>query len=732
MKYALFFIAIFLIGIPAQAQGEDNGDSLLIHNLKQQLNGASGIGEVDLLNAIAFEYMWYGSDKTPAYNYALKAKEKAQSISYEKGIGYATLILAYQYVRSNKSVADSMFRVALKIGEKLNEARLIGWCYYQQWDLKKALTHFQKAGDLDGEAEVCTWLCEEYASRSATEGDFSYCQRAIELAATPKKTRLSYNRWIAGFAYTTMSGLYNYVGDYKSAFDMIEKAEKFASPRDLYWSYAVTYEQMGKNDSSLFYFEKALATGQQKWHVIRYVGYANQRVGNYKRAAQLLEDAANLFLTAEKDKKQPPFHWRGEIYSHLAEVYDSLGIQKNAIKNYKYALEHSRKVYQELQVRPMPGSRFYGYEGDRNNWMMKVSHDLSTVFSGLKRYDSSLFYLRRYMQMKDTIDSKKKTWQLNLQLSNYRKAMEDQKRTGQLLLLQKNNQLGQAKLKQETFLKNSLAAGLVLLSLVGLFIFRTVNLKRKNEKLRRVQLENELTVRELENKQRHSELQQKAVELEMQALRAQMNPHFIFNCLSSINRFVLKNETEAASDYLTRFSRLIRLVLINSEKQVISLEDEIEMLKLYLDMERLRFKAAFDYSITYSNSVDAGNILMPPLLFQPFCENAIWHGLMHKNEPGKLSIVIFMDGNTLHCTIVDNGIGRKKAAEINSPSNERGRSLGLKITSDRLALLNHHKGPRTSYEIEDLYDEIGMATGTKVTVKIYCKETLSSYAPSYK
>src|SRR5258708_26049998 len=125
----------------------------------------------------------------------------------------------------------------------------------------------------------------------------------------------------------------------------------------------------------------------------------------------------------------------------------------------------------------------------------------------------------------------------------------------------------------------------------------------------------------------------------MEGLRSQMNPHFIFNCLNAINRFILKDESEAASDYLTKFSRLIRMVLNNSRHSLISLDDEIEVLRLYLDMERLRFKNSFDYSIIImNNELPAGDIYIPPLLLQPFIENAIWHGLMHKEGGGHLSV----------------------------------------------------------------------------------------------
>jgi sensor histidine kinase YesM len=234
----------------------------------------------------------------------------------------------------------------------------------------------------------------------------------------------------------------------------------------------------------------------------------------------------------------------------------------------------------------------------------------------------------------------------------------------------------------------------------------------------KLRVEEEFKMQRLENDKKQTELQQRATELEMQALRTQMNPHFIFNCLSSINRFILKNETETASDYLTRFSRLIRMVLINSRRPLITLEDELEMLRLYLDLERMRFHEGFDYHINFKNNIDAGDVLIPPLILQPFCENAIWHGLMQKEGTGRLDISLNMEDNVLHCSITDNGIGREKAEMIKSKSVEKEKSLGLKITSDRLDLFNRNEDMQTSYNIDDLFDQNGDACGTRVNVRI--------------
>jgi streptogramin lyase len=212
-------------------------------------------------------------------------------------------------------------------------------------------------------------------------------------------------------------------------------------------------------------------------------------------------------------------------------------------------------------------------------------------------------------------------------------------------------------------------------------------------------------------------------ELEMQALRAQMNPHFIFNCLSSINNFVLKNETEEASDYLTKFSRLIRTVLNNSKKSYIPLEDELDMLRLYLEMETLRFKGGFKYYIHKEEKIDSSAIFIPPLLIQPFVENAIWHGLLHKAAPGRLDISVKVEKNILICIIEDNGVGRSFARVSESKSVEKKKSLGIQITRERLSLINGNAEiAGNDFVIEDLYNDIGHATGTKVILRLMYKE----------
>jgi len=208
-------------------------------------------------------------------------------------------------------------------------------------------------------------------------------------------------------------------------------------------------------------------------------------------------------------------------------------------------------------------------------------------------------------------------------------------------------------------------------------------------------------------------------QVEMRALRAQMNPHFIFNCLNSINRYIVKSDQATASLYLTRFAKLIRLILDNSNSKNVILSNELEALRLYIDMESLRFDKKFTYAIQVDEDINPESIELPPLIIQPYVENAIWHGLLHKEEGGNLDIHISIEGqNMLRCEIHDNGVGREKAKEMKSKTATTRKSLGMKLTENRLTLLNEHAHLNASVEIIDLKSEENKPLGTKVILMI--------------
>ena len=220
-------------------------------------------------------------------------------------------------------------------------------------------------------------------------------------------------------------------------------------------------------------------------------------------------------------------------------------------------------------------------------------------------------------------------------------------------------------------------------------------------------------------KQIETTFEHKIAETEMIALRAQMNPHFIFNCLNSIKLYTLENDSQTASEYLTKFSQLIRLVLENSRSEKVTLQKELETLKLYIELEAMRFKDKVQYKINVVPHIDQQYIEIPPLLLQPYVENAIWHGLMHKPEGGNITIDIAQpDEYLLHIEISDDGIGREMAGQHKSKSATRQKSFGLKMTSERLDAINHIYQTKTEVKIVDLADTEGNAAGTKVIIEI--------------
>jgi hypothetical protein len=464
-------------------------------------------------------------------------------------------------------------------------------------------------------------------------------------------------------------------GDYYTALNYLTELEEYQktclNPWRVEAQKTELFIQMGKIDSAKIYLKQ-----HEAFKKGFYSAYLNARINllekKYAEAIPIFISSLDSFIT-----KRRPFEITGAAY-HAGEAYFSSGNNKEALKYARIAVEKANEWGKRASLVP-------AYE-----LLSKIHHSLGAN-------DSAYAYLNKYVKLKDSIQNAQLIWQLH-------KARKD----ASIALLMKDNQYQASELKRQEQVKNILIASLLLLLIASVFIWRNINLRKKNEQLKLLR--------------KQAELQQQAQDLEMKALKAQMNPHFIFNSLSSINWFILKNKTQQASDYLTSFSRLIRMVLNNSEKPLISLDEELKMLRLYLDMEQLRLEHSFDYKIEMMNNIDPAEIYMPPMILQPFCENAIWHGLSHKSEKGMLTVNFELDGNILNCTIADNGVGRYLAAQLNNNSSHKEKSMGIQITKSRLSLFNGAQHESEYYNIEDVMNDEGSVGGTKVTLKIKSKE----------
>jgi hypothetical protein len=648
-----------------------------------------------------------------------------------------------------------------------------GQIYFLKYDYKKALEAYIKSKEsfhedfsIELELTALNEMSKVYEATSDFENGIQNFKNSIKLIEDYFKNKPagSAKRNSAGQAYFWMSRIYKIAGDYEGALDVMHRGRQYYPSNDTAtkapWMSEIgdSYRLLGKYDSSMHYLKGFQNSDNSPNNFGKIsLGYLYLDTKEYSTAQSLILPFYQNLKTINR------------ISNPIVNALNILGNASLAEKKYEQALKYANEAQgylKQMEVRVLMIDNF------------KL---LSDIFNKMNKHDSAYSYLKQYTRLKDSLINR----QFYFKLNSLKSESEEQKKTSMIQLLQKDNLLKQQQLQQQiliqqqnktqlallnknneikgqqillkdqtllikdqelqlkdrtlkeqqllrqqkdaslalldkdnklkdqqlkkqAFIRNALLTGLFLLLLLGILIFRGLALKRRNERL--------------QNEKKQAELQQQSSELEMQALRAQMNPHFIFNCLSSINKFILKSESRAASDYLTRFSRLIRMVLTNSQLSMIPLSDEIEMLRLYLDMERLRFSDSFDYNIVYANTIEPETIYIPPMLLQPFCENAIWHGLMHNDVQGKLDIVMSLQNGQLQCIISDNGIGRAKASELKSKSGEKQKSFGLKITTERLALFNNENTVRTFYNIEDILDKEGNVEGTEVTLLIKHKD----------
>ena len=225
------------------------------------------------------------------------------------------------------------------------------------------------------------------------------------------------------------------------------------------------------------------------------------------------------------------------------------------------------------------------------------------------------------------------------------------------------------------------------------------------------------SVKRIEQKSKNAEIklvikQRQMEELKMTALQSQMNPHFLFNSLNSINNFVLKNEIEKASDYITKFSRLIRVILKSSSSVTISLSEELGILGLYVKLEQMRIKGGFEYIVNVDSEMNLEDVKVPPLFLQPYIENSIWHGIMHVEGDKKVELTIKREGDNIRCEVTDNGIGIDSSRNQPHRQINRRKFFGTQATENRIKLL--HRQSNVIVDISDISD--GDITGTKVTL----------------
>jgi tetratricopeptide (TPR) repeat protein len=315
--------------------------------------------------------------------------------------------------------------------------------------------------------------------------------------------------------------------------------------------------------------------------------------------------------------------------------------------------------------------------------LMKANYGISTVYSKTGDVVQAFRHYRNYIAAKDSIF----TIVSNKQIAEIAAQFESKHKEQRISLLEKENELSELRLTKSNYVLFGFGGLVVIILLVSLLFIRQNRLKTE----------------------------QKTLLLEQKLLRSQMNPHFIFNALTNIQSFMYIKDIEKADRYLFNFASLMRNILDSSRAEYINLSTEIQTLTNYLELQKLRFGEKCTYSIELDEAIDPEIIGVPPMIAQPFIENAIEHGIQQKKGIGHVSIRILKKGDFIHFEIKDNGIGREKAREIAKRQNKNHKSHSTNITKERFIILNKKRKQKITMEITDLKDDKQNPTGTKVT-----------------
>lgn len=338
-------------------------------------------------------------------------------------------------------------------------------------------------------------------------------------------------------------------------------------------------------------------------------------------------------------------------------------------------------------------------EKNSNLNLQKEAHGfLATLYIEKGNYKEAIEHFRKEVNAKDSLFNEEKTKEITRLEMAY--AFEKQKDSIKVEQDKKDIEAATL-LDRQRLISKSITAGGAIILFSGIFSFFFY--KRK---------------RDAEQKQKETLLSLQVSETEMKALRSQMNPHFIFNALQSIQTFLLSHKSEEANLYLLKFSKLMRGVLENSQHSEVPLKDDLQVLELYMQLESIRLPHPFTYKFHIDQCVDTETDSLPPLILQPFVENAIWHGLQYKDGPGHINIFISKKDNALFATVEDNGVGRDMSKQVAQPMLLKKESLGMKLTEERLKILNEVKNTNAKFTISDLFTKENKPSGTKVELSL--------------
>ncbi len=417
------------------------------------------------------------------------------------------------------------------------------------------------------------------------------------------------------------------------------------------------YLNSGKPDSALWFFRKGINIGKS--------------IGNvYNQMINFLA-LGNYYLTEGKTRPAVACFDSALYYLNIADSsgYYYLNEKYRSYVSYSFELYFPSPVsFKRQNVRRLK---------------ISVYKNLISVYraNGEDKKAIELY------ELKDAMEDSVHIHNMNTQLKEIAARYETEQKDRQIQLLSQENQLREIQVRQSRYVLFGLGGMVILVVIIALLFIRQGRLKSQQQNLL----------------------------LRQKLFRSQMNPHFIFNSLASIQNTIISDEPAKASKYLARFSKLMRNILDSSVEEFIPLEEEIETIENYLALQKFRFPERFDYHIEIDKDLDTEGILIPPMLIQPFIENCIEHGMKHKKEKGNIRVRINRKGDALVIEVEDDGVGREKAGEMTAKDHK---SLATGIIRERIKTINKNRKQKITLNIRDLFDDNHKATGTLVQIRI--------------
>jgi tetratricopeptide (TPR) repeat protein len=656
-----------------------------IDSLKNMIgNTQVDTDKINLLTKLSRIY--FTIDPDTGLDFGKQALATAKKIDWKKGIALANNSLGSNYwAKYEFSKAQDYYMITLKIAEEIGDASLmakallnIGVCYEAQANYPKAVEYykkshalFKKIGDYNMVIGTLSNIAGNYLMRSKFSDAISFYKQALQLSISRNDDRQT------NFFYQKIGMVYLNTGNFTRAFQYYKAAFPILN-------------KIGNNEDIMTY---TAGLGEVYLKSKNYTGAITQ----YKKALKLLEEypgrnAAGIM---------------GTYYGAMGNAY--FGLAKNSLNTSRL-----KKAYMQLALSNLQKAVQIDRSINYKEGLIAAAKSLSDAQMFQNDIINAFANYRLYTSEKDSLfgETKDNEYMRHELAFEYEKKKDSLNFVNKLVQNQKDS-----KLKQQSLF--AIATILVLLLISSYFIF--------TNRIQKIHFKNELIKEKLDLQLKQVSFESKLHDLKLDSLKSQMNPHFIFNCLNSIKYYVEINETEAASVYITKFSKLIRHILDGARTEKVSLAAEIELISLYLDMEQMRLKDKLDYELHIASDLNPDIIESPSLLIQPYVENAIWHGIMNKSEGGTVKIVIkkATHEDYLLITIRDNGAGRQKAAELKR-RNFQHKSHASTLNDERIAMFNAKYDAKNEVAISDLTDLDNNPCGTLVTIKLQFNESFEN------